>query len=109
MSRETNVPVEFRPSPAVLPYDQATKYWRSPLDTDSRRGKPPGADSGRNGSPAQFVAPVFVGETIHAGGERRGDKAKYHVWIKAAGDRLVVRGTLSFADPAAPTAADKAG
>jgi acyl dehydratase len=47
----------------------------------------------------QFVAPVFVGETIRAGGERRSDKSKYHVWIKA-GDRVVVRGTLSFADPA---------
>ena len=44
----------------------------------------------------QFVAPVFVGEIIHAGGERRDDGAgKYYVWIKA-GDRLVVRGTLKF-------------
>ena len=42
----------------------------------------------------QFVAPVFVGETIHAGGERRDEGVgKYYVWIKA-GDRLVVRGTL---------------
>ncbi len=44
----------------------------------------------------QFVAPVFVGETIHAGGERRDEGAgKYYVWIKA-GDRLVVRGTLKL-------------
>ena len=43
----------------------------------------------------QFVAPVFVGETIHAGGERRDGAGKYYVWIKA-GDRLVVRGTLKF-------------
>jgi acyl dehydratase len=55
----------------------------------------------------QFVAPVFVGETIHAGGERRGDTGKYYVWIKA-GDRLVVRGTLLLADPAAPPASGKA-
>jgi 3-hydroxybutyryl-CoA dehydratase len=42
----------------------------------------------------QFVAPVFVGETIQAGGELRGEgTGKYYVWIKA-GDRLVVRGTL---------------
>ena len=48
----------------------------------------------------QFVAPVFVGETIHAGGERRDDAAgKYYVWIKA-GDRLVVRGTLKFGSDA---------
>lgn len=44
----------------------------------------------------QFVAPVFVGETIRAGGERRRDgEGRYAVWIKA-GDRRVVRGTLSF-------------
>ena len=44
----------------------------------------------------QFVAPVFVGETIDAGGERRDEGVgKYYVWIKA-GDRLVVRGTLKF-------------
>jgi acyl dehydratase len=53
----------------------------------------------------QFVAPVFVGETILAGGERRGDgTGKYHVWIKA-GDRVVVRGTLkvnSGTGPARP-------
>jgi 3-hydroxybutyryl-CoA dehydratase len=51
----------------------------------------------------QFVAPVFVGETIHAGGERRDDSAgKYYVWIKA-GDRLVVRGTLKFGDARHPS------
>ena len=43
----------------------------------------------------QFVAPVFVGETIHAGGECREGTGKYYVWIKA-GERLVVRGTLRF-------------
>lgn len=55
----------------------------------------------------QFVAPVFVGETIRAGGERRGDGGKYHVWIKA-GERLVVRGTLSFADPGGAPGSGKA-
>jgi acyl dehydratase len=54
----------------------------------------------------QFVAPVFVGETIHAGGERRGDApGKYYVWIKA-GDRLVVRGTLKFGDGASSSEAN---
>ena len=44
----------------------------------------------------QFVAPVFVGETIQAGGELRDEATgKYYVWIKA-GDRLVVRGTLKL-------------
>jgi 3-hydroxybutyryl-CoA dehydratase len=47
----------------------------------------------------QFVAPVFVGETIRAGGERHGEgEGRYRVWIKA-GDRPVVRGTLSFREP----------
>jgi len=51
----------------------------------------------------QFIAPVFVGETIQAGGERRDDTAgKYYVWIKA-GDRLVVRGTLRLREAAEPS------
>ena len=52
----------------------------------------------------QFVAPVFVGETIHAGGELRDEAAgKYYVWIKA-GDRLVVRGTLKLGTATEPSA-----
>jgi 3-hydroxybutyryl-CoA dehydratase len=42
----------------------------------------------------RFTAPVFVDETLVAGGERNRDGG-YDVWVKA-GDRLVISGTLTL-------------
>ena len=42
----------------------------------------------------RFTAPVFVDETLIAGGERSRDDV-YDVWVKAA-DRVVISGTLTL-------------
>jgi acyl dehydratase len=47
-----------------------------------------------------FVAPVYVGERVTAGGMRVPNESRYEVWVKSA-ERLVIRGELHLTQPGA--------